>query len=229
MTQHDQKPKLVELAGEYVLGTLEEKERREFEQALANDHQLQAEVSAWEQRLSPMLDAVEPETPPAGIWQAVEQRIEPPAREQRPGFWDSLSFWRNLGMVTAGLLVVFSLVLFQVPQDGSGMDRVMMVSNDQSQTGWFVSTRQRSGALQVKAVAPTQLPQGQYCQLWMETGDGRMLPVGVLPHEGSQRFTMPEVLTENSRFKVSIERKTDAPLTQPRGEVVFEGSMVTLY
>jgi anti-sigma-K factor RskA len=168
-------------------------------------------------------------TPPVGVWQAVEQRIEQPAREQRPGFWDSLSFWRNLGMVTAGLLVVFSLVLFQVPQGGSGMDRVMMVSNDQSQTGWIVSAGQRTGALQVKAVAPTQLPRGQYCELWMETPDGRMLPVGELPHEGSQRFAMPEVLTENSRFKVSIEQKTDAPLTKPRGEVVFEGSMVTLY
>jgi anti-sigma-K factor RskA len=109
------------------------------------------------------------------------------------------------------------------------MDQVMMVSNDQSQTGWYVSTKQRSGALQVKAVAPTQLPKDQHCQLWMETEDGRMMPVGVMPHEGSQRFAMPERLTENSRFKVSIEQKTDAPMTKPRGEVVFEGSMVTLY
>jgi anti-sigma-K factor RskA len=230
MKQQDQKPELVELAGEYVLGTLAENERRDFERALAHDRQLQAEVSAWEQRLGPMLDAVEPETPPAGIWQAIEQRIEPPAEEQKPGFWDSLSFWRNLGMVTAGLLVVFSLVLFQVPPGGSnGMDQVMMVSNDQSQTGWYVSTKQRSGALQVKAVAPTQLSKDQHCQLWMEKEDGRMMPVGVMPHEGSQEFAMPEGLTENSRFKVSIEQKTDAPTTKPRGEVIFDGSMVTLY
>jgi anti-sigma-K factor RskA len=229
MTQHDQKPDLVALAGEYVLGTLDEGERKEFERVLADDRQLQAEVSAWEQRLSPMLESAEPLTPPAGAWQAIEQRIETPTRERKTGFWDSLNFWRNLSMAAAGLLVVFSLTLFQAPQGDGGMDRVMVVSNDQSGTGWVVSAGQRTGALQVKAVAPTQLPQGQYCELWMETPDGRMLPVGVLPHEGSQRFAIPEVLTENSRFKVSIEQESDTPLTQPRGEVVFEGSMVTLY
>jgi anti-sigma-K factor RskA len=229
MTTQDQKLKFVEMAGEYVLGSLEQREREDFERALADDRQLQAEVSAWQQRLSPMLESVESVTPPAGIWQAVEERIEQPVQERKSGFWDSLSFWRNLSMAAGALLVVFSLTLLPLPQGENDMDRVMVVSNDQSGTSWVVSAGQRSGALQVKAVAPTPLPKGQYCELWMETPDGRMLPVGVLPHEGSQQFVMPEVLTENSRFKISIEQESDTPLTQPRGEVVFEGSMVTLY
>lgn len=38
-------------AGEYVLGTLDGDDRRDFEQALAADSALQAEVYAWQDRL----------------------------------------------------------------------------------------------------------------------------------------------------------------------------------
>ncbi len=228
MTQHNEKSQLSELAGEYVLGTLNDDERRDFERALADDLRLQAEVSAWEQRLCPMLETAEPVTPPEKVWKAVEQRIEGPVPQPRPGLWGSLGFWRNLGMVTAGLLVVVSLTLFQLPQDG-GMDRVMVVNNDRAGAGWIVSTGGQEGMLQVKAVAPTPMPQGKYCLLWMETPDGRMLPVGILPHEGSQSMAIPAVLGDNSRFKVTIEQDSGAPLTAPRGNVVFEGSLVTVY
>ncbi|MES9976852.1 MAG: hypothetical protein ABW094_21570, partial [Candidatus Thiodiazotropha sp.] len=55
------------LAGEYVLGTLQGQERIEFEQRLQTDMQLQGEVDAWQRRLEPMLDSIEPVTPPKAV------------------------------------------------------------------------------------------------------------------------------------------------------------------
>ena len=64
------------LAGEYVLGTLQGQERIDFERRLQTDIQLQDEVDAWHRRLSPMLDSIEPVTPPEAVWDQISKRIE---------------------------------------------------------------------------------------------------------------------------------------------------------
>ncbi|WP_407636900.1 hypothetical protein [Advenella kashmirensis] len=62
---------LSELAGEYVLGTLSGRQRREVEQRLAQEPALQAAVQAWEARLLP-LTALVPAVPPSPrLWQRV--------------------------------------------------------------------------------------------------------------------------------------------------------------
>jgi len=71
MTQTQQETAIQDKAGEYVLGTMSGEERTQFEQLMAADLGLQAEVSAWESRLSPMLDLVSPVAPPAGLWSRI--------------------------------------------------------------------------------------------------------------------------------------------------------------
>lgn len=111
MQQQNDETMPIDLAGEYVLGTLQGSERDEFKQRLAVDQVLQEEVNTWENRLAPLLETVEPVPPPANNWSRIQERISPPSQEERVGLWNSLIFWRSLGMVTAGLVLALSLSL----------------------------------------------------------------------------------------------------------------------
>lgn len=228
MKQQDPASDTVDLAGEYVLGTLQGRQRDQFEQRMMGDFGLQQEVADWEQRLAPLLDTLEPVTPPDAVWKKIAQRIDPQPAQERSGIWDSLNFWRALGMVTASLVLVLSLSLFGLRQETGELERLMVVMNDQSQAGWVIGTRGSSPILNVKAMQPTQLPAGKVCQLWMEREDGVLVPIGVLPHTGSMEMISPALLQQESRFKISIESAVLAPVARPSAEIVFEGKMTTI-
>ncbi len=225
MTSHDQKTVQEPTAAEYVLGTLHGDERVRFEQRLASDMGLQAEVTAWEERLNPMLDTVDPVQPPPAVWQQIQQRIEP--EEEKPGLWNSLAFWRNLGMVAATLVLGLGLTIFGMQSDPE-LERVLMVTNNQAQVEWVVGNSGSDNMLQVKAIAPPNLPEGKVCQLWMETMDGTLRPVGVMPHTGIRTMPAPANLNQSKSFKISIESEHDLPTSKPTGQFVFEGKLIQI-
>jgi anti-sigma-K factor RskA len=228
MTKQDAFSETVDLAGEYVLGTLQGKAREDFAQRLAQDGVLQKEVAAWERRLAPLLETVEPVTPPSSLWRQIEQRIQPRQQPGQTGLWNNLNFWRGLGMVMTTLVLGIALSLFGLRQETAELRSVMVVLNDQSQTGWLVGTGTDQRFLRVSAVQPTPLPSDKVCQLWMETADGELLPLGVLPHTGNMRMQLPTSLRRDNRFKVSIESARSAPVERPSEEIVFEGKLTRL-
>jgi anti-sigma-K factor RskA len=175
-----------------------------------------------------MLETVEPVSPPADFWSRIEKRIDPQVAQQRPGIWESLNFWRSMSMVAASLVLVLSLSLFGLFQGSLELERVMVVTNHESQAGWIVDTRSHDAMLNVSAVQPTPLPADKVCQLWLQTEQGELLPVGVLPHKGSQKMQIPTRLNQDSRFKVTIEALADAPVKRPSGEIVFEGQLISI-
>lgn len=225
MTYNDQEAVQEPLAAEYVLGTMQGDERIRFEQRLASDMGLQAEVTAWEERLNPMLEMLDPVEPPPVVWQRIQDRIEPP--EDKTSIWNSLGFWRNLGMVAATLVLGLGLTIFGMQSDPA-LDRVLMVTNNQAQVEWVVGTSGNNDLLQVRAVAPPQLPEGKVCQLWMETPDGNLIPVGVMPHTGIRTMKVPSQLKPKSSFKVSIESEDNLPTLKPTGNFVFEGELIKI-
>ena len=228
MNTQDHTAESQELAAEYVLGTLRGEARDRFDQHLASDFALQQEVAAWEQRLGSMLETVEPVSPPADVWGRIEKRIDPQVDQQRPGIWDSLNFWRSMSMVAASLVLGLSLSLFGLFQGSVELEQVMVVTNNESQAGWIVDTRSRDAMLNVSAVQPTPLPADKVCQLWLQTEQGELVPVGVLPHKGSEKMQLPARLNQDSRFKVTIEALADAPVKRPSGEIVFEGQLISI-
>lgn len=64
------------LAAEYVLGLLEGEARAAAEARLAADDAFAAEVSAWWDRFSPLIEAVDDRSPPPGLWTRIEAAIE---------------------------------------------------------------------------------------------------------------------------------------------------------
>jgi anti-sigma-K factor RskA len=216
-------------AGEYVLGTLQGVARAEFETRLRDELQLQAEVAAWERRLSPLQESVDPVAPPASLWPALQRRIGRHA--EQPVFaslWHSLRFWRGLGALAATLVLALTFALISANRQEAGMDRLMVVLNDRSGTGWIVATSGTGGELMVKAVQPTRMPEGKVCLLWLKDAKGRMFPVGVLPDSGRTRMPMPQAGGPGSRFMVSIEEQDHLPTRKPSDRIVFEGRLTEI-
>jgi anti-sigma-K factor RskA len=218
------------LAGEYVLGTLQGQARIDFERRLQTDMQLQEAVDAWHRRLDPMLDVIEPVPPPSNLWGQIARRIDPADTgvEATTSFWNSLNFWRNLGMVTATLVLVMGMTLLTTRQQDMAMDSIMVVLNDQSRPGWLVGSMVSDPYLKVKAVEPTPLPKGIVCQLWLEDESGHLHPLGILPHDGSMLMDLPAALSDQQRFKVSIEQMDQLPKERPSDEIVFEGTLTEI-
>ncbi|MFG5408793.1 hypothetical protein ABXN37_12720 [Piscinibacter sakaiensis] len=67
------------LAADYVAGTLRGAARRRFEALLPAHPGLRHAVEAWQDRLLPLTGSVEPQTPPAVVWQRIQARQGGPA------------------------------------------------------------------------------------------------------------------------------------------------------
>jgi|GEM_PF-1224661 len=217
-----------ELAGEYVLGSLTGDARERLEQQLADDYALQAEVDAWEQRLAPLLEAVDPVDPPSDLWSRIQQRIDPPEPATKGGLWESLNFWRGMALVTLSLVLGVTLSLLTLRPITVDADRMMVVMNDQSQAGWIVEAGPHESMLYVSALHPTQLSGDRVCQLWVEAEPGRLVPLGILPHKGKRFIRPPVEIKPDSRFLVTIEPARSAPVERPSNQVVFEGRLTAI-
>ena len=80
------------LAGEYVLGVLDEAEASEVAGVLASNIELRRAVMFWEERLHPLSELAAPAEPPSGTWEAIEARITSPAsKPPAPGFWNNIA------------------------------------------------------------------------------------------------------------------------------------------
>jgi anti-sigma-K factor RskA len=66
------------LAGEYVLGVLDEPEAREVAGAVASNIKLRRAVIFWEQQLHPLSELAAPAEPPPDTWEAIEARVARP-------------------------------------------------------------------------------------------------------------------------------------------------------
>src|ERR1700761_1365844 len=117
------------IAAEYVLGVLSGAERTEAERRLAGEPAFARLVSAWEERLAPMVSEIEEVSPPPQVWDRIAAAL-PSQPEPRTGLWSSLAFWRAFGMVSAlaaaclALFIYFGATNFSEPLvaaiDGGG-------------------------------------------------------------------------------------------------------------
>ena len=135
-------PEFQEQAGEYVLGTLTETQRRALEQRLPHDADLREAAQAWEARLLPLTALVDPVMPSVRLWQRIERSMQAQPMQQAPmppiattpspdrtatarrsrGWWpewNDLALWRGLSaasFVTAAVLAVLLVIRTDVQQ-----------------------------------------------------------------------------------------------------------------
>ena len=206
------------LASEYALGTLRGAARRRFERLLAGDADLRARVSAWERRLAPLSDRVEPVPVPPRVWQSLESRL---------GFARARPAWRPTLALAATLLVAIAgALLWQPLYQRFGFNPAIRIAfeDSQHQLLWRIDADPSRNEVRVRALRDVGGAPDKSYELWLLRGEGQApVSLGVLPeHEGEQRrATAALAIASGSGFAVSLEPRGGSPTGAPTGPVLF--------
>lgn len=233
------------LAAEYALGLLEGEALRDARRLVDQDEAFRDEVAQWTGRLAPLLDEVEPVSPPEAVWPLIASRIPTPL----PGTGNvvqlrrSLRNWRAAAAATSAIAAALALVVVTGPQPaappteapapapapaaaepitaalaGEDEDVVMVATWDPSQ--------QR---LLVTATADLSAPAGQANELWVIPGDGTPRSLGLLPTTDRARIQVDEALAsflaQGAALAISVEPEGGSPTGAPTGPVIASGSL----
>jgi len=214
------------LAAEYVLGVLDQGERREAERRIAREPAFAAEVAYWEARLGPMAAAVSESAPPARVWRAIEATLGGSAK---PGLWQSLAFWHGLGIGSLGLAAASIVALYFVAQP---MPKPMFATLQQGQAAAFVvgvdATR---GTMYVVPAAYSRDVQ-RVAELWLLMPGDKPRSLGLLDPAQPVTLAVPmpmrDMMKEGMGLAVSLEPPGGSPSGQPTGPVVAQGKFTGL-
>jgi anti-sigma-K factor RskA len=224
-----------QLAAEYALGTLRGSARRRFERLLVRDPELQSLVTLWEERLAGMAWASAPDRRvPEHVWGNVSSRIAG-AQPSRPRvrLWESLAFWRGLGIAASALavaLLVLPVTPPEAPPEAMPERLAMIVEPGSEAPGWILTGAGGGQMIRARALAPPEMPAGEVCVLWLVWPDGVVRAVGVLPEEGEAMLPVPDRdrVPYQAQLAVTIERVADLPMETPAGPSVFRGPWLEL-
>jgi anti-sigma-K factor RskA len=242
------KPELQErLAAEYALGTLRGLARARFARALREDAVLARAVAEWEARLAPLADAVPAVQPPARLWRAIEARL--PAARAR--LWESVAFWRGLGLATSGAAAVLlaavatlqppapvpapAPVVLKVPSAEMAEVYLAVLQDPKTQKPLLLaSVNQRSDQMQVRTLDPSIRVAGKDLELWaLPAGGGAPRSLGLIG-AGERATVRLAALAERSLADVpalalSLEPQGGSPTGAPTGPVLAAGPCVKFW
>ena len=241
-------PQLQErLAAEYALGTLRGRARQCLERWMRENAALSRAVAEWQARLAPLALAVRPLPPPARVWRAIEARLPGAAR---PGLWDSVAFWRSLGLGASGaaavLLAAVALVSPQAPVPAPApvvlkvpsteMAAVYLAVLSDPKTNkplLLVSAGRHADQLQVRTLDPSIRVSGKDLELWALPAGGVPTSLGLV---GDAERSMVKLaaaadksLANVPALAISLEPKGGSPTGRATGPVLAAGPCVKFW
>lgn len=236
------------LAAEYALGSLDAEERAQAEEKAKTDNSFAAGVADWEQRLSPLADAVEPVKAPAGLWRRIEaalgglagqiQRQPDDLRSMIEDLQRSLAAWRMAAVSAAAAAAAIALAWF------GGVDMpfreaeppskyVAMLQSEAGKTGFVVTFDMANKTCAVRTVLP-DIPDAKAYELWaVMKGKKAPMSLGLVGTSDYAMVPMPatlnaEMMKDGLQLAISVEPPGGAPAGQPMGPVVFAGNLMKL-
>ena len=232
-------PELIErLAAQYALGTLRGRARLRFARLARENATVARALREWENRLGPMSLAVREVRPHRRVWKAIQARLP-----DSGGAWDSLAFWRNLGLVASGCAVAL-LVAFVVRDPRFGpvpLEKtaapaqmqpayVAMLSDKAGKVVLLAYADRRSDELWLKASDMQSIDsEKQVFELWglpKEPG-GAPKSLGLLPPQDKGAIKLAaaadQTLSDFPALAVSLEPAGGSKTGLPTGPVLYSG------
>ena len=257
--QYRNKPELREaLAAEYVLGTLHGGARRRFDTWLKNDAALRIQVNEWETRLTPMAAAIKEMAPPERLWSRVSSAISvkpAPAKVSGASLWESLAFWRGLGLAASG--VAAALAVFVGVRPPEIIERVQVVEkvvervtrvadgtiahqpsyvaalkDGKGQTMLMIYAGRQAGEMWVKFMGDS-MPTDASLELWGLDMNGNPKSLGIVKNTGKNMIKLPDIadksLHDYKKLAVSMEPMGGSKMGHPTGPVMYSGDCMTMW
>lgn len=245
------------LAGEYVLGVLDQAQRAQVQARIAHDPAFAAEVAQWEAHLAPLLAELQPVAVPDYVWARLRAALALPETALKPdtsatkastGFWNNLGLWRSVGIGSFATAVVAVLALLstlrdvppapqpppvaqQPPAPGGLPQMVSTLAQDDGSTGYVATMDTRSGRMAIMPMQPVR-QDGRVPELWIIPKGGKPVSMGVMDPQHPVEHVLPEglrrLLRADAILAVTMEPPGGAPGGVATGPVVAKGTITAL-
>lgn len=230
-----QNPELYErLAAEYVLGTLQGRSMRRFEQLMRERPYIQYAVDVWEQRLAESGYSCEltDVKPSAHVWSNIQDQIGADASSQKLSsrFWQTMGFWRFTTVAAVLGVLLPSLLTSIQSNDDMPMPSYVAVLESDAHTPMMVTMGDVARrTVYVRVMEMPVLEQDQDIQLWAVHDTGTApIPIGLLNKHGMEtalQLSPPQWsrVEGAGTFAISFEPKGGAPEGKPTGKMLYKG------
>ncbi|MFN4008899.1 MAG: anti-sigma factor domain-containing protein [Pannonibacter sp.] len=243
----DDRLELDALAGEFVLGTLTARERREADLRLTTDPDFARLVADWRRRLAPLDDSAPSVTPPADLFARIEAQIEaaaaplPAAASISPAsdlLLRRLNRWRAAALAAAATSTALAaslaaLLLAPLPEAEpvvAGQKYLAVVNRDGAQPAIVVSVDIETGIVSLRDLGAEQ-PADRSLEVWYLAGDGSRPPLSLGVLADSADITHLPVRDadygrRDAAIAITLEPKGGSPNGDPTGPVVYSGKLI---
>lgn len=234
------------LAGEYVLGVLDADTHRAFAARVPREPVLAREVAAWQHRLAPMLEDIEPVSPPLGMWPRVRTHLglgattasnRDGAAGQTP-LWERLGFWRGFSAAALAATAASLVAVLVVRQPQSQFPRAphpitMMTTIAQADgSPAFVAAVDSDACTMLVMPMDAKVPKDKVPELWVIAADGVPRSLGVRGTTRADAIVVPASLRDGllaaATLAVSIEPVGGSPTGAPSGNMIAKGALAYL-
>lgn len=247
-TGPDDRLELDALAGEFVLGSLSESERRDADLRLTTDPDFARLVADWRRRLAPLDDSVPPVAPPADLFARIEAQIERQnetaaapvlaASSVSPASDLLLNRWRAAALAAAATSTALAaslaaLLLAPLPETEpvvAGQKYLAVVNRDGAQPAIVVSVDIETGIVSLRDLGAEQ-PADRSLEVWYLAGDGSRPPLSLGVLADSADITHLPVRDADygrtdAAIAITLEPKGGSPNGDPTGPVVYSGKLI---
>lgn len=237
---------MIELAGEYVLGTLDARDHDAFEAAMAREPALQAEVYAWQDRLVSLSRHAAPLQPASRVWRRIDDSVRATATGKprvvdlksapRLRWWQRVNSWQGISALAVAASLLMAVALVQqgsFSRTGVAPERYLAVlqSPSDKSTGWIVEIDAGRSVRLVPVIQEMAAPAGRSLQFWTKP-EGAAAPTSLgLVHAG-QTIELPVSrlpgVGERQLFEITLEPENGSPTGRPTGPILYVGRTVHL-
>lgn len=235
------------LAAEHVLGLLEGEERSLAESLLASDAGFRTSVEKWRQRFTEWDDTATDQTPGETLWRRIEAGLAAqPSAETAPHtlqaasttrsptllarLWESLSFWRTVGLASAMAAVLLAAGLgFYASKASRQPVLIAVLMTDANQPGAVLRSF-ADGRAELTPLGDMEIPHNHSIQVWtFPDPKGAPVSLGVLHAPRTAPLNLEGLPRPHSDqlFAISVEPLTGSPTGLPTGPVVMKGTAST--
>jgi anti-sigma-K factor RskA len=229
-------------AAEYVLGTLDARERSAVDQRRGSEPALARAIAEWEVRLGPLNDLVPPRTAPAGLRDLILARVAdaeranvvtvPQANSNIVILQQRVARWRAAALgATALAASLAGLVAYrEALRPALAKSYVAVLQKDAASPAFLMTVNVEARTMTIRPVAAAQMAGKSY-ELWLVHEKlGAPKSLGVV---GDQAFSMAPKLAsfasgdiKDATYAVSLEPEGGSPTGAPTGPVLYAGKLV---
>jgi anti-sigma-K factor RskA len=236
------------MAGDYVMGLLDDAEHAAAERRIATDQSFAQAVSAWRERLRD-LDLTAEETPPSpALWPRIADATKtapidalPSARAALRGatLWHDIKFWRVAGIGGTLAALLFAVIMIGALTTSRHLRHdlialaqskpvyVAVLVNDATKEAGAIVNAFSNGRVELIPLRPIEVPAGRTLQVWT-LWDRAVGPksIGVTGQSRTLQLnleSLPETV-QNQLFEITLEPEGGSPIGRPTGPILFKGN-----